>query len=72
MSETARPFQGEVEEALKHPNGHVYRIAGKFGPNDGVPPEAIVGAWKVDQSGKIVGAFIANPKYDPRRWPSQP
>jgi hypothetical protein len=37
---------GEIQEATRHPNGWVYRIAGQFGPNDGVPPEAIVGAWK--------------------------
>jgi len=70
MNSTVKPYQGEIEEAAKHPNGRVYRIAGKFGPNDGVPPEAIVGAWKVDHAGKIIGTFIANPKYDPSRWPS--
>jgi hypothetical protein len=64
------PFDGEIEEAKKHPNGWVYRIAGRFGPNDGVPPEAIVGAWKVDAEGKITGDFILNKKYDPEKWPA--
>ena len=63
------PYPGEIQEAKSHPNGWVYRIAGRFGPNDGVPPEAIVGAWKVDAGGRIVGHFIENKKYDPVRWP---
>ena len=52
-----------VEEARKNPNGWVYVIDGKFGPNDAVPPEAIVGAWKVDASGKLTGEYKANPNY---------
>jgi len=70
MTYEVTPLRGEIEEAVKHPNGHVYRIAGKFGPKDEVPPEAIVGAWKVGQDGKITGPFISNPKYDATRWPS--
>ncbi len=54
---------GEVEEAVHHPNGWVYRIQGVFGPKDAVPPEAIVGAWKVDGEGKIVGEFVPNAKF---------
>ena len=62
------PEPGEVEEAERFPNGWVYRIAGKsFGPNDAIPPEAIIGAWKVDASGLIVGKFVENPKYDPNK-----
>lgn len=68
---TIRPHPGELEEAKRYPNGWVYRIAGKFGPTDSVPPEAIIGAWKVDSDGKIVGAFIPNGKYDPARWPAK-
>jgi hypothetical protein len=63
------PFPGEIEEAKRTPGGWVYRIAGKFGPKDRVPPEAIVGAWKVDADGNISGDFINNKKYDPKRWP---
>ena len=58
-----QPTPGEVEEALKHPNGWVYRIKGNFRSEEAVPPEAIVGAWKVDSSGKIIGNFIPNPKH---------
>lgn len=64
-SEAITPYPGEHEEALKIPNGNVYRISGNYGPDDGVPPEAIAGAWKVDGAGKIVGDFIPNPNFDP-------
>lgn len=71
MTEDVRPYPGEVDEARRHPGGWVYRIAGRFGPADAVPPEAIIGAWKVDTQGNIVpGSYIKNTKYDPRRWPS--
>jgi hypothetical protein len=66
-----RPHPGEVEEALRTPDGWVYRIAGNFGPDDRVPPEAVIGAWKVDSQGKIIGDFIRNENYDPIRWPSR-
>jgi hypothetical protein len=51
------------EEARRHPNGYVYVIVGSFSPEEDVPPEAIMGAWKVDENGQIVGEFISNPKY---------
>jgi hypothetical protein len=60
-----QPSPGAVEEAKSHPNGWVYEIAGKYGPNDAVPPEVIRGAWKVDEDGKIVGDFIPNPNFKP-------
>lgn len=66
------PLPGEIEEAKCNPNGWVYRVAGIFASNENVPPEAIVGAWKVDASGRISGRFIANKKYNPERWPSMP
>ncbi len=68
---TPGPFAGEIEEAKRTPNGWVYRIAGRFGPSDRVPPEAIIGAWKVDQEGNIVGEFVRNNNYDPERWPAE-
>jgi hypothetical protein len=52
-----------LEAARANPNGWVYKIEGSFGPNESVPPEAIVGAWKVDAAGNPVGEFIPNPKY---------
>jgi hypothetical protein len=54
-----------MEQAKQNPGGWVYKIGGEFGPNDAIPPEAIMGAWKVDDDGKIVGSFIPNPNYRP-------
>jgi hypothetical protein len=55
---TVAPLPGETEEAKRQPNGWVYRVAGRFGADERVPPEAIVGAWKVDASGRITGSFV--------------
>ncbi|WP_460107317.1 hypothetical protein [Pseudomonas sp. H1_F01] len=59
------PEPREVEEAARNPNGWVYRIYGHYGVNDAVPPEAVVGAWKVNEEGQIVGDFILNPRFSP-------
>lgn len=59
------PEPGERAEALKHPGGRVYRIKGTYDPDGAVPPEAIVGAWKVDEAGRIYGDFIPNPNFQP-------
>jgi hypothetical protein len=66
MTGTQEPLPGEIEEARKNPNGWVYRIAGTFAEGDDVPPEAIIGAWRVDADGKIIGAFQRNEKYNPK------
>ena len=65
-----QPLPGEIQEAKRHPNGWVYRIAGSFNDNEKIPPEAIVGAWKVGAGGDIEGQFVRNENYDPIRWPS--
>ncbi|MEC4593236.1 MULTISPECIES: hypothetical protein [Nitrospirillum] len=70
MKEAMQPHPDEIKEAAKHPGGWVYRIAGTFGPDERIPPEAIVGAWKVALNGKIEASFTFNPKYDPARYPS--
>ncbi len=57
------PSMGAIAEAKKNPNGWVYEIRGVYGGNDYVPPEAIVGAWKVNASGDIVGEFLPNPYF---------
>ena len=66
-SESIKPHSGEVEEAAANANGWVYRIEGEYRSEEAVPPEAIVGAWKVGPDGKIVGAFVPNPNYVPKR-----
>lgn len=58
-----KPTFEEVEEAKSQPDGWVYRISGEYDPDGTIPPEAIVGAWKVDDSGKIEEKFIPNPNY---------
>ena len=59
------PEPGEIAEAAKNPGGWVYRISGNYGPDDAVPPEAIVGAWKVADDGTIIGEFMRNPNFNP-------
>lgn len=61
------PEPGEVAEAARNPGGWVYRISGSYGPNDAVPPHAIVGAWKVGVDGQIEGSFKPNPNFDASR-----
>jgi hypothetical protein len=63
------PFLAQRIAAKQQPNGWLYRIAGNFLPSEHVPPEAIFGAWKVDESGAIVGEFTNNPNYDAERFP---
>jgi hypothetical protein len=59
------PSPAIIAEAKSHPGEWVYEIVGSFGPHDPVPPEAIRGAWKVDDQGQVVGQFQANPKFRP-------
>ena len=54
-----------VEAARANPNGWVYKIEGTFASDEYVPPEAVVGAWKVDEAGNLTGEFIQNPRYQP-------
>lgn len=52
-----------IQAARENPGGWVYKIEGSFGRNEYVPPEAVVGAWKVDSEGRLTGEFVQNPKY---------
>ncbi len=52
-----------IEEAKRTPNGWVYVIDDAFDNQSDIPPQAILGAWKVDSNGKITGKFIPNPNY---------
>ena len=64
-SQRKKPPIGAINEAKRHPDGWVYEIEGRFGTDDRVPPECIVGAWKVDANGEITGEFLENPNYRP-------
>lgn len=59
-----QPTPEMVREAKSHPGGWVYAISGTYRPSDAIPPQAIAGAWKVDDNGNIVpGSFRPNPNY---------
>ena len=51
-----------IEEAKRTPSGWVYHIDWDYRADQHVPPEAIVGAWEVDGSGKL-GEFKFNDNY---------
>jgi hypothetical protein len=55
MSDPTKPIPREVMgEAKLHPRGYVYKIDGGLGPNDEIPPEAIMGAWNVDEKMEVL------------------
>lgn len=60
---TSIPDKKAIAEAKKHPNGWVYVVGNAFEDEQDVPPQAILGCWKVDENGNITGDFIPNPKY---------
>jgi hypothetical protein len=72
MTDRKDPPPAAIAEAARHPGGWLYEIGGGLDPDAAAPPEAVVGAWRVSDEGKIVGAFIPNPDYDPVRWPAKP
>jgi len=59
----AKPTPEMHEEARRNPDGWVYVFDGTFSPNEAVPPERIIGAWKVDAAGKLTDEYKANPNY---------
>ena len=65
------PPPGADVEAKENPGGWVYEIRADFDPNGAIPPYAVVGAWKVDDDGKIVGDFIPNPNFRQESWLSR-
>ncbi len=55
-----------LAEARTKPGGWVYAIDPAYAPNgpDGaVPPEGIIGGWKVGDDGTPTGEYQANPRY---------
>ena len=52
-------------EARANPGGWVYAVDPGFEGSAEVPPEGIVGAWKVDENGELEDAFTPNPRYRP-------
>ena len=55
-----------IKEAKKNPNGWVYKIDKNYDLSGDIPPEAIVGAWKVDYNGNIIlDSYIPNNNHLP-------
>jgi hypothetical protein len=63
MTFPTEPSEGARKEALKYPNGYVYVFDSEYHGKEEVPPQAILGAWRVDEKGVIVGSFIPNPNH---------
>jgi hypothetical protein len=60
---------GLLAEAKSHPSGWVYAIDPEYAPdgvNGAVPPEGIIGAWKIADDGTPTGEYQANPRYSSR------
>ncbi|MFC8362949.1 hypothetical protein ACFUIY_24130 [Streptomyces griseorubiginosus] len=51
--------------AAENPGGSVAEIDPEYidDPNGYVPPEAIRGAWVVDDNGKLTGEYRENPRH---------
>lgn len=63
LNQISEPSEGAKKEALKNPNGYVYVLDKEYEDKSDVPPKAILGAWKVNEKGIIVGSFIPNPNH---------
>ena len=44
-------------------NGWLYKVESEYQFSENVPPNAILGAWRLDSNGEIIGDFISNPNY---------
>ena len=55
-----------VSQAKNIPGGWIYKIEGSYAEYEFTPPGAIVGAWQVDNNGKIIKeSYKENPNYRP-------
>lgn len=54
-----------VARARANPGTWVYETDPGHDPDGDVPPEAIRGAWPVDDAGGISGRFVPNPNHHP-------
>lgn len=63
----ARLTDALLREAKNNPNGWVYKIDNGYDTSGDIPPEAIVGAWRVDENGEIIVGFISNENYVPSK-----
>ena len=67
----SRPFPPELQEqAAENAGGWVYDIDPAFQGTGSIPPERIIGAWRIDDTGSPTDEFVTNPYYYYR--PSSP
>jgi hypothetical protein len=52
-----------LAEAAANPGGWVYAIDPAYDPAGTVPPEGIVGAWRIGDDGRPTGEYRANPNH---------
>lgn len=55
-----------LAEAKSKPDGWVYAIDPEYardGADGAIPPEGIIGAWKIGDDGTPTGEFQSNPRY---------
>lgn len=63
----------EIEaEAARNPGGWVYKVDWEYAPGQYTPPEAVVGAFEVDEQGKLTGKFEENPNYRAVKMATRP
>ena len=63
MDDRRQPPAELVAEARRVPGGWVYEVEAGYSATDAVPPEAIRGAWAVDDEGNLTGEYRANSGY---------
>lgn len=54
-----------LEYARQNPGSWLYEIDPFFDADGDIPPYGIVGAWRIDDEGKITDSFKENPRYRP-------
>lgn len=54
-----------LREARQKPGGWVYAVDPAFDPAGRVPPWAVIGAWPVDEQGRVGADFVHNQTYRP-------
>jgi HEAT repeat protein len=61
-----RSFPADLQEqAGENAGGWVYELDLSFRGTGSIPPERIVGAWRIDDNGSPTDEFVANPNYRP-------
>jgi hypothetical protein len=61
MDKPDQPPPSVWADAKHTPGGWLYVFDEEFGVGADVPPEAIRGAWKIDDNGNITDEFTPNP-----------